>query len=34
MFYNGFNLAVDLLLIYVAYKAGKFVQQQFPEEDK
>jgi hypothetical protein len=34
MFYNGFNLLIDLVLVYLAYEAGMFAQHLKTVEEK
>lgn len=33
VFYNGFNLALDLALIFIAYKVGKYIANQSKEDN-
>lgn len=33
VFYNGFNLALDILFIFIAYKAGKYIANQSKEDN-
>jgi hypothetical protein len=34
MFYNGFNLLIDIVLVYLAYEVGMFAQHLKTVEEK